>query len=364
MSEVRSTGQGPGAVREGPPQRFEILDIAKGLCIILVVYGHIARGMINPDTPWLQFVDVLIYTFHMPVFFLISGFLAARPVPSEKTLLKLWSLAYLYVVWSLITVLAKVLLSMVGTVNTPSTFQDLIRIGYAPIGTLWFLYALIIVQALAPLARHTPMLALALSLLVDGLATALRNPGIRILADTAFHAPYFFAGLAMGAGALPWPWQPRWARPTMAAAAGALLVGGSLVVTATGGRPVSFVTVPLSMLGIGLVFRASRPLVGRAAGDHFAWLGRNSLSIYLIHVLVLPVIPRLAGLLGLRDSAAFQLPLGTLLGVYGSLACALALSRLGLSDMLGLDGRLPEPLLRRFRAFQTAAGGERPTSPR
>jgi fucose 4-O-acetylase-like acetyltransferase len=364
MVRHRSNGAGPDFGPGGPGNRLAIFDVAKGLCIVLVVYGHIARGMITPDTPWLHDVDVLLYTFHMPVFFLISGYLAARPVPAGKTVSKLLSLTYLYVVWSVITVLAKAVLSTVGTVNSPATLNDLARIGYAPISTLWFLYALAVVQAFAPLARRAPMLAFWLSLLIDELATLLLGDALPILSATAFHAPFFFAGLALGAGALSVPSQAWLTRPAATAAAGGLLVAGSLVLSDMGGRPVTFLTVPLSVLGIVLVFSASRQLLASRAGSHLAWLGRNSLSIYLIHVLVLPVILRLGGLLGLRDAAAFQLPLGTVLGVYGSIACATLLARLGLSDILGLDGRLPRPLLRATSAAQAILARVRPSPSR
>ena len=48
-----------------------MLDIAKGLGIILVVFGHFVErgGAFN------KYVYAVIYTFHMPLFFFISGFL-------------------------------------------------------------------------------------------------------------------------------------------------------------------------------------------------------------------------------------------------------------------------------------------------
>ena len=45
--------------------RIEWIDIAKGLGIIFLIYGHIANNLF---TQW-------IYTFHIPLFFFLSGFL-------------------------------------------------------------------------------------------------------------------------------------------------------------------------------------------------------------------------------------------------------------------------------------------------
>lgn len=50
-------------------QRFEYIDIAKGIGILLVVWGHIL--LTGPS-------HRVIYAFHMPLFFLISGMLFKR----------------------------------------------------------------------------------------------------------------------------------------------------------------------------------------------------------------------------------------------------------------------------------------------
>lgn len=47
------------------PKRVESFDIARGICILLMVMGHAGFGM--------EFHKI-IHTFHMPIFFFISGF--------------------------------------------------------------------------------------------------------------------------------------------------------------------------------------------------------------------------------------------------------------------------------------------------
>lgn len=51
--------------------RIAWLDAAKGLMIILVVSGHLLQTYEND----LNFVFTVIYSFHMPVFFMLSGYL-------------------------------------------------------------------------------------------------------------------------------------------------------------------------------------------------------------------------------------------------------------------------------------------------
>jgi fucose 4-O-acetylase-like acetyltransferase len=53
------------------------VDYAKGLGILLVVYGHVSRGVFNAgikvDAELFKLVDSVIYSFHMPLFFFLSG---------------------------------------------------------------------------------------------------------------------------------------------------------------------------------------------------------------------------------------------------------------------------------------------------
>ena len=56
-------------------KRYDWVDYAKGIGILLVVYAHTARGVfsagIASDEDWYTLVDSVIYTFHMrtPAFF-------------------------------------------------------------------------------------------------------------------------------------------------------------------------------------------------------------------------------------------------------------------------------------------------------
>ena len=48
-------------------KRIEYIDIARGIGILLVVMGHNDFSLISP------FLFKLIYSFHMPLFFFMSG---------------------------------------------------------------------------------------------------------------------------------------------------------------------------------------------------------------------------------------------------------------------------------------------------
>ena len=55
--------------------RLDYIDIAKGLCILLVVMGHILQFNCTGDGS--RTVFDFIYSFHMPVFMLLSGYVAS-----------------------------------------------------------------------------------------------------------------------------------------------------------------------------------------------------------------------------------------------------------------------------------------------
>jgi fucose 4-O-acetylase-like acetyltransferase len=56
-------------------KRIETIDIAKGIGILLVVLGHNDFGYVSP------FGYKLIYSFHMPLFFFLSGYFLNASIP-------------------------------------------------------------------------------------------------------------------------------------------------------------------------------------------------------------------------------------------------------------------------------------------
>jgi fucose 4-O-acetylase-like acetyltransferase len=80
-------------------QRDKSLDLAKGIAIILVLYGHLRYTVLNMDTlyGW-------IYSFHMPFFIYITGLLSNTKM--EKRSVQLWNkikkIILPYVIWNVV----------------------------------------------------------------------------------------------------------------------------------------------------------------------------------------------------------------------------------------------------------------------
>src|SRR6266496_728089 len=137
--------------RDSRESRLNWVDAAKGLGIVLVVVGHVVRGLVSADlmnwTPAARFVDAWIYSFHMPLFFFLSGLFLCRSAGNNSLLDfisdKARVVAYPYIVWSTITVLLK---SALGSIpNKPRELSDLFLLAYDPIEQYWFLYVLFVV---------------------------------------------------------------------------------------------------------------------------------------------------------------------------------------------------------------------------
>ncbi len=131
------------------------VDYAKGIGIILVVYGHVARGVffagLNFDRGVFESVDSVIYSFHMPLFFFLSGlFLLASMAKRDSISLlrgKVDTILYPYVVWSLLQAIVQVVLS--HYTNEHTEMSNVFSFAWLPTAQFWFLYVLFFVFALA-----------------------------------------------------------------------------------------------------------------------------------------------------------------------------------------------------------------------
>jgi fucose 4-O-acetylase-like acetyltransferase len=142
-----------------PPDRLIWLDFAKGIGIVLVVVGHAIRGLhpdiMGPRPNFFEVADQLIYSFHMPLFFFISGFLfGKRRSDSWFAFSRSMAIGIVvpYVLWSIIFVGLQNQFS--SEVNHPYELSALFRLESTPIGHMWFLHALLIVQVIYFVARQ------------------------------------------------------------------------------------------------------------------------------------------------------------------------------------------------------------------
>ncbi len=135
------------------------IDLLKGFAIILVLLGHsIRNNYINLTTIsiWCEILSSIIYSFHMALFFLISGFLFGnRPIKYKDLITKKFKrLLIPYLLLSSCTFFFRAMLPQYVHKNVDITifayFDTVILNG----GHYWFVYCLLIVFLIFPLIQR------------------------------------------------------------------------------------------------------------------------------------------------------------------------------------------------------------------
>lgn len=169
------------------------MDLARGVCVILVVLHHVIRQMVANSSDawplageWWGFIDQVLTPIRIPLFFFVSGMLASTNI--RKTLFasrrKFVVPIYLYLVWSVLLSLREFLPGSRAVGGSPRVTSILVEIIMACSG-YWYLFAL------------------PLYFVFGNLMVRLHTPRILVLAPLAvlsiFRAPLteFFAGESM-----------------------------------------------------------------------------------------------------------------------------------------------------------------------
>jgi uncharacterized membrane protein YcfT len=310
-AEPRSTGS-----------RLDWVDVAKGLCIVLVVLMHATLGVekaTGAETGLHAFI-LWAQPFRMPDFFLISGlFLAARIDRPWRAYLdtKVVHFVYFYVLWLTIQFALKTP-GMVAENGAAATLLDYATSFVVPFGTLWFIYLLAIYFVVAKLLAPAPKwLVLAGAAVLHVLAPA---SGVFIVDEFASRFVFFYAGYALAPMVLALADRLR-AAP-QALLTGALLawaginaLGVNSGVALTHGPDLAF-----SFAGIAAVIAFSVLVTSTLPGRVLGTCGRNSIAVYLAFTVFMGparlVLLKLTG----GDAATTVALLSTFAGVAGALA--------------------------------------------
>lgn len=137
-------------------KRLGYLDIAKALCIILVVVGHFCPATTNEL--W-EKVSRAIYSFHMPVFMFISGLLFAhtwkRQSYMEFISKKFQRLMIPYFCTSAVIICIKIAMKGILHVANEVSPKALLEMFWYPSAAihLWFVWALMIIFIVAAISH-------------------------------------------------------------------------------------------------------------------------------------------------------------------------------------------------------------------
>ncbi|RLV47627.1 acyltransferase [Nocardioides mangrovicus] len=326
-------------------RRDPVLDIGRGVAMVLIVLGHVTRGLaageeLDPSRTWYVKLDAALYVLHLPLFVLLSGAFVARAATRDGTAAYLRSrlvlLAWLFVVWTVIQ--GAVQLAPGRLVNTPISWRDILAGLWHPLGELWFLPTLAVLTVVTVLVapwrspgRRWALLAVAAAVsLLDwghfGHWSGIQGMGLAV---------WYVLGVVVGHARLQAVAHDRRAAPAALVAVAGLV---ALFVVTTPVNP-SDSTVPRTpdgigagvlavVLGLALSCGVARLVAASPLREALAGLGRRSLEVFLAHIAFASGCRIALTHLGV-DSLPVLIGAGLLVGLGGSLLLVAITDRVG-----------------------------------
>lgn len=325
----------PPHIADMAEPRTRWLDSARGAGAVLVVVGHVERGLTGAglaEGEAFQRFDLALYTFHMPLFFLLAGINSGRSIDRSWLILlrrKIVTIIYPYILWSLVqgSVVAVMAKSTTGMHN----WHDLLLIAWRPMAQFWFLYALFVYSIGAAVLRGNAVLILAIGMIAVVAADHV-HPGSPI--DLGLHHMIFF-GVGMAFSRRIIAWCPRRILWVAGAAAAVWVVGWQIV---PHGQRFAYLTVralPCAFAGSVCVMAAAQS-VGVLLQTLLAWLGKRAMTIFVFHILAASGVRIGLVLADVSLSASQHMILGTACGLALPCAVQTIAERLGIARVLAL----------------------------
>lgn len=169
--------------------RDNSVDVIKGIAILLVVLGHaIQFGTVNFDN---NIIYKIIYSFHMPLFMFVSGYIASRTkIFNYKFVLRKFNtLVIPFIIWYLINYIVN---SKYKELNIIEYMVILIK---APDKGLWFLWILFlcfcILTIFYRIMKVNKKLIIILLIVLNILGLKFNFIGLNLV---AWYFPFFYIG--------------------------------------------------------------------------------------------------------------------------------------------------------------------------
>jgi len=278
--------------------RIRYIDFAKGIAIILVVMGHMVQYNLKGDAA--NAIFNFIYSFHMPLFFFLSGYVAALKyegicIRSVLPFIKKKSLSLLvpFLTWGILLNLLLFRFSI-----SDSLLQLKLLVSHPDRGP-WFLFTLFIIQtaylsvrlAVPYFRKHIRLaeyfLMVALIALIGVIGMLTHNNYINPYYSIAFFAGYYYKKQFDGECknyilfvvfvlfailSLKFDFYSSW--------------GGNKMI--------------IGLLASLLMIRISKQsiIIFPQISEKIEWLGRNTLEIYVTHI---PIIQLSDGYIDTRN---------------------------------------------------------------
>lgn len=281
---------------EKAKNRIVWVDNVKVIAFILVALGHLFQSFVKSgiieNSFALTFFDSFIYTFHVRLFFICSGFLYQKTTQvnslssyTQNALKKIISLGVPYTVFSSALVLLKTVFSDSVNTQVGGFFETLLINPEAP---YWFLYTLLLIFLITPTAKSKKdayiIFGCSAALFIIVLSTVQFIPQsqiyIQFVKKTAVYFIWFALGILFASVKIEKLFSPLWSIIFIVAGTGEyLLVKGAI----PNNTAVSFLISLAACFGvigtIGWLYRKNKqsPL--------FGFLSKYTMSVFLMHTI-------------------------------------------------------------------------------
>ena len=341
-------------------ERVDWVDVAKGICIVMVVMMHSTLGVEKAAgaAGWMGYVVEFARPFRMPDFFLIAGLFLARRIDGPWRLYldrKVLHFFYFYALWLTIQFAFKAP-GIAAESGWDGALREYLFAFVEPWGTLWFIYHLALFLLVTRLLKDVPWVIVWLG--AAALEIAHINTGSVLIDEFASRFVYFYSGYVFATHVF------RLAEEATADR-GIALTGLALwavlhgVIVFNGYGDLPLVSLALGLAGALAVVTSATVLTQTFAAPALRWLGEHSIVVYLAFFLPMAVARAVLLKTAIITDIGTISVLVTLIGIAGPVLLYALREVVGLRDVplrataMGADRRaLPRPRSRKRRWFR------------
>ncbi len=324
----------------GSAGRIKWLDSCKGFAIILVVLGHMNRGIMSAnmflqDTNALKTLDRAVYSFHMPLFWMLAGYTfylaycKKREQSVHKFKKQLINTAYVYFLFSTVQWVIQFIAS--DYTNTKVTVSDLLLMPVRPMSPFWFTFVLFFYYIFFYFFIKLSIPEY-VKIGIVAIVSALGNPldfdiviPVRIL---LLHMLFFYLGIVFAR-------YGRMIADSKIAFALLTVVGAALLAAYV------FFSIPYiplltdvllpSVLGLAF-FNLFYKVSALGSSRFFCFIGSYSLEIYVTHCILTSAMRSALKMIGINSSIA-MLVIGTVVGTALPIIWAMVIKKVRIYDL-------------------------------
>lgn len=327
-------------------ERIEWIDFGKGITVLMVVLGHVLLGLFESNRfeaseTILLFVTQILYLYHIPVFFALSGFFF-KPISNTSHLWtyikqKTIALGIPYLFYSII----QFALQSIGgaSVRNAASLSDLFNIYQTPLGVSWYLYVLwwlYLVLGILSLwikkVKHWMLVA------IVAFCIAIFLPiEIYIVQKLLLWAFFFILGYWLRQSGIYKILEEKWEVVSIVSIA----IISVFMVFWQMSNPEFYISYdtpgswglifPVSVFVAFAVYPVMSQLDG--IGNYFRGIGKDSIVIYLLHAPIVSVTRIILLKLGI-DNVVLHILLGLAVGWYGSVLALYLMKRVPYCDFV------------------------------